>query len=138
MNNFNITLLINLKKVNNINNATNLIRDACYNCNASYFYIDHELMGINKYIIKNNRIINIIFSQEYDLCNFIEFIKTQKTIEIETIYDYDNMIYYSKNYVKNIDNNFCSVDNLHDIINIEKCKNIYKNIYNILSISHIK
>ena len=104
MNNFNITLLINLKKVNNIDNITSLIVDSCYDYNASYFYIDHELVGINKYILKNNRIINIIFVAEDDLYNFIKFIKTQNYIEIESIYDYDDILYYSKNYIKNINN----------------------------------
>lgn len=138
MNNFNITLLINLKRVNNIDSLTGLIEDSCYNCNASYFYIDHELMGINKYISKHNRIINIIFTREDDLCNFIKFIKTQKYTEIESIYDYDDILYYSKNYIKNIDNNFNSLNNIDNIIKIENLKKNYSKIYKILPISHIK
>ncbi len=138
MNNFNITLLINLKRVNNIDNLTGLIEDSCYSCNASYFYIDHELIGINKYISKNNRIINIIFMREDDLCNFIKFIKTQRYVEIESIYDYDDILYYSKNYIKNIDNNFNSLNNIDNITKIEKLKKDYRKIYTFLSISHIK
>jgi hypothetical protein len=138
MNNFNITLLINLKRVNNIEYLTGLIEDSCYNCDASYFYIDHELMGINKYISKNNRIINIIFTREDDLYNFIKFIKTQKYIEIESIYDYDDILYYSKNYIKNMDNNFNSLNSIDNIRKIEKIKENYSKIYKILPISHIK
>jgi|TARA_B110000858_G_scaffold9900_1_gene10305 hypothetical protein len=138
MNNFNITLLINLKRVNNIHCLTSLIEDSCYNCNASCFYIDHELIGINKYISKNNRIINIIFTREDDLCNFIKFIKTQKYTEIESIYDYDDILYYSKNYIKNIDNNFNSINNIDNITKIENLKKNYSKIYTILPISHIK
>ena len=138
MNNFNITLLINLKRVNNIDSLTSLIKDSCYNCNASYFYIDHELIGINKYISKNNRIINIIFTREDDLYNFIKFIKTQKYTEIESIYDYDDILYYSKNYIKNIDNNFNSLNNIDNITKIENLKKNYSKIYRILPISHIK
>lgn len=138
MNNFNITLLINLKRVNNIEYLTGLIEDSCYNCDASYFYIDHELMGINKYISKNNRIINIIFTREDDLYNFIKFIKTQKYIEIESIYDYDDILYYSKNYIKNMDNNFSSLNSIDNIKKIEKIKENYSKIYKILPISHIK
>lgn len=138
MNNFNITLLINLKRVNNIDILTGLIEDSCYNCNALYFYIDHELIGINKYISKNNRIINIIFTREDDLYNFIKFIKTQKYIEIESIYDYDDILYYSKNYIKNIDNNFNSLNNIDNITKIENLKKNYSKIYRILPISHIK
>ena len=138
MNNFNITLLINLKRVNNIEYLTGLIEDSCYNCNASYFYIDHELMGINKYISRHNRIINIIFTKEDDLYNFIKFIKTQKYIEIESIYDYDDILYYSKNYIKNMDNNFNSLNSIDNITKIEKIKENYSKIYKILPISHIK
>ena len=88
-----------------------------------HIFIYHELMGINKYISRHNRIINIIFTKEDDLYNFIKFIKTQKYIEIESIYDYDDILYYSKNYIKNMDNNF-NFNSIDNITKIEKIKKI--------------
>ena len=76
--------------------------------------------------------------REDDLCNFIKFIKTQRYVEIESIYDYDDILYYSKNYIKNIDNNFNSLNNIDNITKIEKLKKDYRKIYTFLSISHIK
>ena len=130
---YNIAINIKLKNSSNISNNENLIYDIANNLNSKYIYYDYELEGVNKYIKKNNKIMIIEFENNNDLYNFIKIIKTIKIVIIDYIYYENNIIYGSKNYLNNLNDNFISKTELINNIEKNKLNNDFKNIFNLLN-----
>ena len=130
---YNIAINIKLKNSSNISNNENLIYDIANNLNSKYIYYDYELEGVNKYIKKNNKIMIIEFENNNDLYNFIKIIKTIKIVIIDYIYYENNIIYGSKNYLNNLNDNFISKTELINNIEKNKLNNDFKNIVNLLN-----
>ena len=130
---YNIAINIKLKNNLNVSGNENLIYDIANNLNSKHIYYDYELEGINKYIKKNNKIMIIEFENNNDLYNFIKIIKTIKIIIIDYIYYENNIIYASKNYLNNLNDNFISKNELINKIEKNKLNNDFKNIINLLN-----
>ena len=130
---YNIAINIKLKNNSNVSGNENLIYDIANNLNSKDIYYDYELEGVNKYIKKNNKIMIIEFENNNDLYNFIKIIKTIKIIIIDYIYYENNIIYASKNYLNNLNDNFISKNELINKIEKNKLNNDFKNIVNLLN-----
>ena len=68
-----------------------------------------------------------------NLINYIEFIKTLREIEIESIYNNDNIIYGSKKYIKTLDKNFVDPIIIENNILKNKVNPHYEQIFKSLS-----
>lgn len=130
--NYSISIIINLINSSNHLYYENLIHDSAHNCNCTTIYNDFELEGINNYIKKNNIIKIIEFDYINDCCNFINFIKVIKELTIETIYNENNILYCTKQYINNLDKNLYDKNNVMLLINKNKENQKYKEIYKSL------
>lgn len=128
---FSISLRLNLKKLSNHIELENLIYEIGNNCNASNIYSDYDLYGVNNYIKNNFKIIIIELNSIELLLNFMKLINDFKNIEIEYIYDKNEIIYADKKYLYNLE----MIQNKDILLDkIEKnAKSIkYKKIYNLI------
>jgi len=105
-----IELIFDLKKVANITETKEFLRDLATELNCSMQYFIHEIDGHSR-IIDNNICIHYInFNEEYfdNLISLIKIIKTKKFdilnyVNIDCIYedgDSANIIYASPSYLK--------------------------------------
>ena len=129
---FSISIIINLKNNTNHLYLENLIHDTAYNCNTTNIYTDFELEGINNYIKKNNKIKIVEFDNQYDLCNFITFIKLINELIIETIYNENNIIYCTNKYINGLNNELHDKEKIKKTINNNINSDKYKEIYKTL------
>ena len=131
--NLSISLNQNLKNNTQHLQVENLIYDSANNSKCNIIYNDFELEGENNYIKKNSKIYVI----EYDnLNNFIIFlsfikniIKNNKHLCIEYIYNNNDILYASNKYLNNRNENNVKKEDLINNIEINKNKEIYKEIY---------
>ena len=100
---YSISIRIDIKKNTNHIELENLIYDCGYNLYAINIFNDFDLDGRNKYIKNNNKVIILEFDEENNLLNFIKFIKKMKKLDIEYIYEKNNIIYADNKYLNNID-----------------------------------
>ena len=129
---YSIAIKIKVKNNTNLTSCENLVYDIANNLNSNNIYYDYELEGINKFIKKNNKIMIIEFDNINSLCDFIKFIKTLREVIIDYIYNDNNIIYASKNYLNNLKDNFVSKYELINRIEKNKLNINLKEIFNIL------
>jgi hypothetical protein len=129
---FSISIVIKLKNQTNHLFLENLIEDAANNCNMVNFYKDFELEGINNYIKKNNTIIILEFDTENDIINFIKLIKTIKELDIEYIYENNNILYATNRYLNSLDRMLYDKNLLQQNIETNKKSKKYTNLYKII------
>tara|TARA_Y100000592_G_C5345646_1_gene256382 strand:- start:181 stop:579 length:399 start_codon:yes stop_codon:yes gene_type:complete len=132
MTDFTIYLVINLKKNRNIEELKMLIKEGAYNCNCISEYFNHETEGINCEIKKNNIIYAVEFDNINNLYNYIEYIKSLNVIEIESIYNYNEIIFGSKNYIKSLNTSIIDPEKIKEKINKNKILPQYKKLYKLL------
>ena len=130
---YSIAINIKLKNNSNVSSSENLIYDIANNLNSKYIYYDYELEGINKFIKKNNMIMIIEFDNKNDIYNFIKIIKTLKELIIDYIYYENNIIYGSKKYLNNLNDDFINKNELINKIEKNKLNNDFKELLNILN-----
>jgi hypothetical protein len=126
---YSISIRIDIKKNTNHIELENLIYDCGYNLNAINIFNDFDLDGRNKYIKNNNKVIILEFEEENNLLNFIKFIKKIKKLDIEYIYEKNNIIYADNKYLNNTD---YDKKILIDKINKNYMLDKYKKINNLL------
>ena len=92
------TISINIDLKNNINSEStkNLLIESGLNLNLLNYYFDYELEGINNHVKKNNEIIIIEFEELNNIIDYINFIINMQNINIEEVYDDNNILYGSK------------------------------------------
>jgi len=133
---FSISLILNLKKINNISITESIIYNAAINCEVINKYEDYELEGINKHIKNNNKIIILEFESSNNFINFLRFIKSVNNINIEYIYIDNNILYAKQSYINKLDREMYSKKKINEIINNNKKSNnkdiinIYKTLFN--------
>ena len=132
MTDFTIYLVINLKKNRNIEELKMLIKEGAYNCNCVSEYFNHETEGINCEIKKNNIIYAVEFDNINSLYNYIEYIKSLNIIEIESIYNYNEIIFGSKNYIKSLNTSIIDPEKIKEKISKNKILPQYKKLYKLL------
>ena len=89
--NYQIDILINIKKAPNINIIKNNILNIANKFNCYNYYEDIEIKGKYRKIIKNDLIISLFFETN-NIINFIHSIKNIKNIRIITIISNDKII----------------------------------------------
>jgi hypothetical protein len=130
---FSVSIIIKLQNTTNHLFLENLIIDSANNCNTINIYKDFELEGINKHIKKNNKIIITEFDIEDDVINFINFIKSIKQLEIEYIYDENNILYCTNKYLNELEKTQHNKKDIVDKINNNKNDKKYIELYKHLN-----
>lgn len=129
---YTISIILNLKSLINITHTEDLIYDAGNNCKSTNIFSDFNLEGVNNYIKTNNKIIILEFDLIENLISFIKFIILIREIKIETIYQDNNILYAEKKYINTLDKSLHDKDELQKIININKNKVEFKELYNLI------
>ena len=104
---FSLSLISNYKNNNTITYNNELLQNIASNIPDSLLYTDYEVSGTNKYIKTNttSTIIEIDAPTNEAIKNIIsiiELIIPIKELQIEYIYDDNNILYCSKKYLNNL------------------------------------
>ena len=136
---YSISIITDYKNTNLISYNNELLKNIASNIPNSLIYNDYELSGINNYI-KNNYCSTIIeINSEPTIAinnnvNINELIIHIKELNIEYIYNNNNILYCSKKYVNNLDENLHSRKDILKKIEENKKNTIYNSIYNALKV----
>jgi hypothetical protein len=130
------TISININLKNNINSESrkNLLIESGFNLNLINYYFDYDLEGINNHIKKNNEIVIMEFEELNNIIDYINFIINIENINIEYIYDDNNILYGSKKYLNSLRDNNQDKKNLLKIINNNRNNMEYNKLYKSLKI----
>ena len=130
------TISINIDLKNNINSEStkNLLIESGLNLNLLNYYFDYELEGINNHVKKNNEIIIIEFEELNNIIDYINFIINMQNINIEYVYDDNNILYGSKKYLNSLKDNNQDKKKLVEIINNNKNNMKYNKLYKSLKV----
>jgi hypothetical protein len=130
------TISININLKNNINSEStkNLLIESGFNLNLLNYYFDYELEGINNHVKKNNEIIIIEFEELNNIIDYINFIINMQNINIEYVYDDNNILYGSKKYLNSLKDNNQDKKKLVEIINNNKNNMKYDKLYKSLKV----
>ena len=116
---FSLSIISDYKNNNAITYTNELLENIASNIPNSLVYTDYEVSGTNHYI-KTNTSSTIIeiddtnITNITNIINIIELIMPIKELQIEYIYDDNNILYCSKKYLNNLNKN------LHDKSSIIK------------------
>lgn len=132
--NYSISIIINLKKNNNITNTYDLVIDIAKNCNTTNIYEDYELNGINNYIKTNNTIIIFDFESSKNIEDFLTIIVSLKSISIEYIFNENIIIYASNKYLNNLSKSLHNKKTIMETIDNNKKNSNYCKIYKLLNV----
>jgi len=134
---FSLSLISNYKNNNSITYNNELLQNIASNIPDSIIYTDYEVSGINKYI-KTNTTSTIIEIDAPDyiainnIISIIELIIPIKELQIEYIYNDNNILYCSKKYLNNLNKNLHNKDTfikkLEDNRKITNYSNLYKTL----------
>jgi Fe2+ or Zn2+ uptake regulation protein len=128
--------MTDLKTTNSISYNNELLKNIASNIPNTLIYNDYELSGINNYV-KNNSCSTIIEINSEDtsaLINIIELIIHIKELDIEYIYNDNNIIFCSKKYINNLDTNLHSKKDILKKIEENKKNETYNTIYKALKV----
>lgn len=136
---YSISIMTDLKTTNSICYNNELLKNIASNIPNSLLYNDYELSGINNYV-KNNFSSTIIEINSEDISalssivNIIELIIHIKDLTIEYIYNDNNILYCSKKYINNLDQNYVSKKTILKKIEENKNNETYSSIYKALKV----
>jgi hypothetical protein len=133
---YSISIMTDLKTTNSISYNNELLKNIASNIPNTLIYNDYELSGINNYV-KNNSCSTIIEINSEDtsaLINIIELIIHIKELDIEYIYNDNNIIFCSKKYINNLDTNLHSKKDILKKIEENKKNETYNTIYKALKV----
>ena len=101
---FSLSIISDYKKNNTITYTNELLQNIASNIPNSLIYTDYELSGINNYIKTNtcSTIIEIDSTSLASIITIIELLLPIKELQIEYIYDDNNILYCSKKYLNNL------------------------------------
>ena len=107
---FSLSIISNYKNNNIITYTNELLQNIASNIENSIIYTDYELSGTNNYVRTNtsSTIIEIDALDEIAIENIItiiELIIPIKELQIEYIYNDNNILYCSKKYLNNLNKN---------------------------------
>ena len=131
---YSISIMTDLKTTNSICYNNELLKNIASNIPNSLLYNDYELSGINNYV-KNNFCSTIIEINSEDISalssivTIIELIIHIKDLTIEYIYNDNNILYCSKKYINNLDQNYVSKKTILKKIEENKNNETYSSIY---------
>ena len=101
---FSVSIISDYKNNNTITYTNELLQNIASNIPNSLIYTDYELSGINNYIKTNtcSTIIEIDSTSLASIITIIELLLPIKELQIEYIYDDNNILYCSKKYLNNL------------------------------------
>jgi len=125
---FSLSIISDYKNNNAITYTNELLQNIASSIPESIIYTDYEVSGINNYIKTNTSSTIIEIDAENtnaltNIINIIELIMPIKELQIEYIYDDNNILYCSKKYLNNINKNLHNKSSL-----IKKLEDNRKNI----------
>ena len=136
---FSLSLISNYKNNNSITYNNELLQNIASNIPDALIYTDYEVVGINKYI-KTNTTSTIIEIDAPDniainnIISIIELIIPIKELQIEYIYDDNNILYCSKKYLNNLNKNLHNKDTLMKKLEDNRKITNYSNLYKTLKL----
>ena len=136
---FSISLISNYKNTNVITYNNELLQNIASSIPDSFIYTDYEVSGINNYIKTNtsSTIIEIDASTSVALANIIciiELIMPIKELQIEYIYDDNNILYCSNKYLNNLNKNLHNKSALMKKLEVNRKNDIYSKLYKTLKL----
>ena len=136
---FSLSLISNYKNNNAITYNNELLQNIASNIPDSLLYTDYEVSGTNKYIKTNttSTIIEIDAPTNEAIKNIIsiiELIIPIKELQIEYIYDDNNILYCSKKYLNNLNKNLHNKDTLMKKLEDNRKITNYSNLYKTLKL----
>ena len=136
---FSLSLISNYKNNNAITYNNELLQNIASNIPDSLIYTDYEVSGTNKYIKTNtsSTIIEIDAPTNEAIKNIIsiiELIIPIKELQIEYIYDDNNILYCSKKYLNNLNKNLHNKDTLIKKLEDNRKNTNYSNLYKTLKL----
>jgi hypothetical protein len=136
---FSLSLISNYKHNNSITYNNELLQNIASNIPDSIIYTDYEVSGINKYIKTNtsSTIIEIDASDNIainSIIAIIELIIPIKELQIEYIYNDNNILYCSKKYLNNLNKNLHNKDTLIKKLEDNRKNTNYSNLYKTLNL----
>jgi hypothetical protein len=136
---FSISLISNYKNTNVITYNNELLQNIASSIPDSFIYTDYEVSGINNYIKTNtsSTIIEIDASTSVALANIIciiELIMPIKELQIEYIYDDNNILYCSNKYLNNLNKNLHNKSLIIKKLEDNKKEITYSKLYKTLKL----
>ena len=134
---FSLSIISDYKNNNAITYNNELLQNIASNIPDSIIYTDYEVSGTNNHIKTNtsSTIIEIDTSSNIAIANIIsiiELIMPIKELQIEYIYDDNNILYCSKKYLNNLNKNLHNksllIKKLEDNKKDINYKTLYKNL----------
>lgn len=135
---YSISIITDYKNSNLISYNNELLKNIASNIPDSLIYTDYELSGVNNYVKTNSCSTIIEINSENSIAinnivNIIELIIHIKELNIEYIYNDNNIIYCSKKYLNNLDKNLHNNKDIIKKIEENKKNKNYSSIYKALT-----
>lgn len=135
---YSISIITDYKNSNLISYNNELLKNIASNIPDSLIYNDYELSGVNNYVKTNSCSTIIEINSENSIAinnivNIIELIIHIKELNIEYIYNDNNIIYCSKKYLNNLDKNLHNNKDIIKKIEENKKNKNYSSIYKALT-----
>ena len=136
---FSLSIISDYKNNNAITYNNELLQNMASNIPDSIIYNDYEVSGINNYIKTNtsSTIIEIDTQNTIaitNIINIIELIMPIKELQIEYIYDDNNILYCSKKYLNNLNKNLHDKSSLIKKLEDNRKNTNYSQLYKTLKL----
>ena len=134
---FSLSIISDYKNNNAITYNNELLENIASNIPDSIIYTDYEVSGINNYIKTNTSSTIIEIDTESNIAmtniiNIIELIMPIKELQIEYIYDDNNILYCSKKYLNNLNKNLHNKSTIIRKLEDNRKDNNYSKLYKTL------
>jgi len=131
-----VSIISDYKNNNAITYNNELLQNIASNIPDSIIYTDYEVSGTNNYIKTNtsSTIIEIDSSNIAIIINIIELLIPIKELQIEYIYDDNNILYCSKKYLNNLNKNLHNKSTLIAKLEDAKKNILYSELYKTLKL----
>ena len=133
---FSLSIISDYKNNNSITYNNELLQNIASNIPNSLIYTDYELSGINNYIKTNtcSTIIEIDSTSLASIITIIELLLPIKELQIEYIYDDNNILYCSKKYLNNLNKTLHNKSTLIKKLEDNRKNANYSELFKILKI----
>ena len=133
---FSLSIISDYKNNNSITYTNELLQNIASNIPNSLIYTDYELSGINNYIKTNtcSTIIEIDSTSLASIITIIELLLPIKELQIEYIYDDNNILYCSKKYLNNLNKTLHNKSTLIKKLEDNRKNANYSELFKILKI----
>lgn len=131
-----LSIISDYKNNNAITYNNELLQNIASNIPDSIIYTDYEVSGTNNYIKTNtsSTIIEIDSSNIAIIISIIELLMPIKELQIEYIYEDNNILYCSKKYLNNLNKNLHNKSTLITKLEDAKKNILYNELYKTLKL----